>query len=56
MKSMMNMEDRILSIAAFACYVFAFTACGITTYALLTLALTAYGNLGQGFYLMARQF
>jgi hypothetical protein len=56
MKSMMKMEDRILSIAAFACYVFALTACGVATYALVTLSLTAYGNLGQGYYMTTSQF
>lgn len=56
MKSTMKMKDTILSMAAFACYVFALTACGITTYALVTLSLTAYGDLGQDFYLRASQF
>ena len=56
MKSTVKMENRILSVAAFACYVFALTACGIATYALVTLSLTAYSDLGQGFYLRASQF
>ncbi len=56
MKSTMKMEDRILSVVAFACYVFALTASGVATYALVTLSQTAFGNLGQGFYLTASQF
>ena len=56
MKRTMKMEDRILSIIAFACYVLALTACGIATYALVTLSLTAYSDLGKGFYIMASQF
>lgn len=56
MKSTMKMEDRILSVAAFACYVFALTACGVATYALVTLSLTAYGDLGRGLYLTASLF
>ena len=55
MKSTMKMEGRILRVAASACYAFALTACGIATYALVTLARTAYGELGQGFYLAASQ-
>lgn len=51
MKSTIKMEDRILSFAAFACYVFALTACGVAAYALAVLSLTAYGNLEQGFHL-----
>lgn len=56
MKSRMKMEDRILSVVAFGCYVFALIAYGVVIYALVRLSRTAYGNLGQGFYLMASQF
>lgn len=56
MKSTIKTEDTILSVAAFACYVFALTVCGIATYALVTLSLTAYGDLGQDVYLRALQF
>lgn len=56
MKRTMKMEDRLLGVAVFACYVFALTACGVATYALMTLSRTAYGNLGRGFYLTASQF
>lgn len=56
MKSTMKMEDRIMGVAAFACYAFALTACGVVTYALVTLSLAAHGDLGQGFYLTASQF
>jgi hypothetical protein len=56
MKSTMKKEDRILGVAAFACYVFALATCGIATYALVTLSLTAYNGLGRGFYLTAAQF
>lgn len=56
MKSRMKTEDRILSVVAFACYVFALTACGIATYALLTLSLTGYGDPGRGLYPSASQF
>lgn len=56
MNSTMKMEDTILSVAAFACYVFALTTCGIAIYALLTLSLTPYGNPGQDVYLRAWQF
>ena len=56
MKSTMKMEDRILSVIVFACYLFALTACGVATYALVTLSQTVYGNLRQGFYLTASQF
>lgn len=56
MKSTMKMEDCILSVAAFACYFFALTACGVATYALVTLSLAAYSDLGRGFYLRASQF
>lgn len=47
----METEDRILCVAAFACYFFALTACGVAAYALATLALTAYDNLGQAIYM-----
>ena len=56
MKSMMRMEDRILSVAAFACYTFALTACGVATYALVALSLTAYGDLGKSFDPIISQF
>jgi hypothetical protein len=56
MKSTMKMENRILSALAFACYVFALTVCGVATYALVMLSLTAYSDPGQGFYLRASQF
>jgi len=56
MKSTMKMEDRILSAAVFTYYVIAMTACGVATYAVVTLSQTAFGNLGQGFYLTASQF
>ena len=55
MKSTMKMEDRILCVAAFACYFFALTAFGISTYALVTLSLTMYDNLGLGLYMTASQ-
>ena len=53
MKSTMKTEDRILCVVAFACYSFALTACGIAAYALVTLSLATYDNLGQGFYMTA---
>ena len=56
MRSTVKMENRILSVAGFACYVFALTACGIAAYALAVLSLIAYGEFGQGFYLTASQF
>ena len=56
MKSMLKMEDRFVGVAAFVCYVFALTACGVATYALVTLSLIAYSDFGQGFYLRASQF
>jgi len=56
MKSTMKMEDRILSVTVFACYVFALTTCGVATYALVVMSLTTYGNLEQGFYLTTSQF
>ncbi|MBA2731529.1 MAG: hypothetical protein H0U54_01420 [Acidobacteria bacterium] len=56
MKSTMKMEDRILSVAAFGCYVFALTACGVATYALVTLSLDASGDLGKSLYLTTSQF
>ena len=56
MKSTIEMENSILSVAASACYVFALTACGAATYALVTLSLTAYSRLGQDFILRASQF
>ena len=49
----MKVEDRILCVTVFACYFFALTACGIAIYALVTLSLTTYDNLGQGFYMTA---
>lgn len=52
---MMKMEDRLLSVAVFACYVLALTACGLATYALLALSRTAYGGIGRGFFLTASQ-
>ncbi|HEX8687123.1 MAG TPA: hypothetical protein VF654_11495 [Pyrinomonadaceae bacterium] len=52
----MKMEDRILGVAAFACYLFALTASGVVTYALITLWKAAYGGLGRGVYLAASQF
>ena len=55
MKSKLQMEDSIMSVAAFACNVFALTACGVATYALVTLSLLASGDLGRGFYLTASQ-
>ena len=54
MKNPVNMEDRILSALALACYGFALTACGIAAYALVTLA--AYFSIGQSVYLTASQF
>ncbi|HZH29816.1 MAG TPA: hypothetical protein VEY11_03560 [Pyrinomonadaceae bacterium] len=56
MKSTLHIEDRILSVAVFACYVFALSACGVAAYTLLTLSRAAYGNLGRGLYLTASQF
>jgi hypothetical protein len=52
----MKTENGILSIAAFACYTFALAACGVATYALVTLSLVAYGDLGKSFYLATSQF
>jgi hypothetical protein len=52
----MKMEDRILGVAAFACYLFALTASGIVTYVLITLWKAAYGGLGRGGNLVASQF
>lgn len=52
----MKMEDRILGVAAFACYLFALLASGAVTYALITLGKAAYGDLGRGVYLTASQF
>ncbi|HEV2863093.1 MAG TPA: hypothetical protein VGX48_18905 [Pyrinomonadaceae bacterium] len=49
------MEDRILGVAAFACYLFALTASAVVTYALITLWKVAYGGLGRGVYLTASQ-
>jgi hypothetical protein len=48
-----EMGDRILCVAAIACYFFALAACAVAIYALATLALTAYDNLGRGFYMTA---
>ena len=56
MKSTMKMEDRTLRAVAFGCYVFALTACGVTTYTLVALSQTVYGSLGRGLYLTASQF
>jgi len=56
MNCTMKMEDRTLRVVAFGCYVFALTACGAATYALVALSHAAYGNLGQGLYLTASQF
>ena len=56
MKSTMKKEDRILSVVAFGCYVFALTACGVATYAVVSLSQMAYGNLGQGLYMTVAQF
>jgi hypothetical protein len=55
MKITMKVEERALSFVAFGCYVFALTACGAATYALVALSQAAYGNLGQGLYLTASQ-
>jgi hypothetical protein len=56
MKSTIHIEDRILSVAVFACYVFALSACSVAAYTLLTLSRAAYGNFGRGLYLTASQF
>lgn len=56
MKSTSKMEDRILRVIAFGCYVFALTACAAVTYALVMLSLTASGGLGQGLGLTASPF
>jgi hypothetical protein len=56
MKSAMKMEDRILSVIAFACYLLALMTCSLAIYALVMLSQKAYGNLGQGFYLTASPF
>ena len=56
MKSTAKVEDIILSAAASACYVFALAACGVATYALVSLYLAAFVDLGNGFYLTAPQF
>jgi hypothetical protein len=56
MKSKLKMEDGILGVAAFACYLFALMACAVATYALVVLSLTAQVDLGQGAYLRAAQF
>jgi hypothetical protein len=55
MKSTINIEERILSLAVLACYVFALTASCVATYALFTLSQAAYGGIGRGFYLTASQ-
>ena len=52
----MKMEDRLLGVAAFACYLFALIASGAVTYTLITLWQAAYGGLGRGFYLAGSQF
>jgi hypothetical protein len=52
-KSIMKTEDRILCVAACACYFFALAACGIAAYALARLSLATCGNLGQGFHMTA---
>lgn len=56
MKSTLKVEDRILGAAVFACYLLALTACGLVTYALVTLSRTAHGGLGRGLFLTASQF
>lgn len=56
MKSTMKVEDRIMGVAVFACYLLALTACCLVTYALVTLSRTPYGGLGHGFFLTASQF
>ena len=56
MKSTLKMEDRILSGIAFGCCVFALTACGVATCALVMLSQAANGGLGQGLRLTASQF
>lgn len=55
MKTQSNTEGGILSAVVCACYAFALAACGVATYALVTLSLAAYSNLGEGFYLTASQ-
>ena len=55
MKSTTKMEERILSLAVLACYIFALTASCVATYALFTLSQAAYGGLGRGFYLTVSQ-
>jgi hypothetical protein len=56
MKSTMKTEDTLLGGVAFACYIIALTVCSIATYALVTLSLTVYSDLGQDVYLRASQF
>ena len=56
MKITTKRADRTLSFIAFGCYVFALTACGAATYALVALSQAAYGHLGRGLYLTASQF
>ena len=52
MKSTLKTGDGILGGVAFACYVFTLAACGIAAYALVTLSLPLYGELGRGLYLL----
>jgi hypothetical protein len=54
MKNPVNIEDRILSALAFACYGFALTGCGSAAYALVML--TTYFSTGQSIYPTASQF
>jgi hypothetical protein len=55
-KITMKLEDRILGVAAFACYLITLTVGGVGTYALIALWKAAYGGLGRGAYLTASQF
>jgi hypothetical protein len=55
MKSMMKMEDRILSMAVLACYIFVLAASSVATYAIITLSQAGSGGLGRSFYLTVSQ-
>ena len=43
-------EERALNYVATACYAFSLALCGVVAYAIVTLALPAFYNVGQGLH------
>jgi len=56
MKSQKKSEERALGYIATACYAFSLALCGVVAYAVVTLALPAFYNVGQGLHYTGIKF